>query len=433
MYLARMKQMEQRTINNRPRAVTTPMMITEIYLTEMNYELNERSMILFQKRLKDMAVIVSGAAITFAGYSIYEGNEKFYREILMPLTHKCFDAETAHRLGVLAAKYNIVPRKQKKPDSPILSSVVFGREFSNPVGLAAGFDKDGEGVRGLKKLGFGFIEIGSVTPKPQPGNPKPRVFRLTEDGAVINRYGFNSEGHQAVYNRLKDRLSEDKDECLLGVNLGKNKTSSDPEGDYTQGVQKFSQLADYLVVNISSPNTPGLRDLQGKQRLQNLLDKVIEKRDEMEVRKPLLVKIAPDLTDQDKADIAAVVTSKKGYVSGLIVSNTTVKRPVQLKSPHKNEEGGLSGHPLADLSTNTISDMYRLTKGTVPIIGVGGVHSGEEAYRKIRSGASLIQLYTALVYEGPPVVKKIKRELEELLKRDGFSNISEAVGVDVKL
>lgn len=384
------------------------------------------------KRLKDIAIIVPGAFLTFAGYSIYEGNEKFYREYVMPFTHKFFDAETAHRLAVLAAKYNIVPRKQKTPDSPILSSVVFGREFSNPVGLAAGFDKDGEGVRGLTKIGFGFIEIGSVTPEPQPGNPKPRVFRLKEDKAVINRYGFNSEGHEAVYNRLKDRVTE-QDNCLLGINLGKNKSSTDPISDYTQGVEKFSRLADYLVVNISSPNTPGLRDLQGKQKLQNLLDKVIERRDEMEVRKPLLVKIAPDLTDRDKEDIAAVVTSRKGYVNGLIISNTTVRRPPSLKNPSKTEEGGLSGPPVRDMSTKTIADMYRLTNGSIPIIGVGGVSSGQEAYKKIRSGASLVQLYTALVYEGPPVVKKIKRELEELLRRDGFKSISEAVGADVKL
>lgn len=384
------------------------------------------------KRLKDIAIIVPGAFLTFAGYSIYEGNEKFYREYVMPFTHKFFDAETAHRLGVLAAKYNIVPRKQKTPDSPILSSVVFGREFSNPVGLAAGFDKDGEGVRGLTKIGFGFIEIGSVTPEPQPGNPKPRVFRLKEDKAVINRYGFNSEGHEAVYNRLKDRVTE-QDNCLLGINLGKNKSSTDPISDYTQGVEKFSRVADYLVVNISSPNTPGLRDLQGKQKLQNLLDKVIERRDEMEVRKPLLVKIAPDLTDRDKEDIAAVVTSRKGYVNGLIISNTTVRRPPSLRNPSKTEEGGLSGPPVRDMSTKTIADMYRLTNGSIPIIGVGGVSSGQEAYKKIRSGASLVQLYTALVYEGPPVVKKIKRELEELLRRDGFKSISEAVGADVKL
>lgn len=375
------------------------------------------------KRLKDIAIIVPGAFLTFAGYSIYEGNEKFYREYVMPFTHKFFDAETAHRLGVLAAKYNIVPRKQKTPDSPILSSVVFGREFSNPVGLAAGFDKDGEGVRGLTKIGFGFIEIGSVTPEPQPGNPKPRVFRLKEDKAVINRYGFNSEGHEAVYNRLKDRVTE-QDNCLLGINLGKNKSSTDPISDYTQGVEKFSRLADYLVVNISSPNTPGLRDLQGKQKLQNLLDKVIERRDEMEVRKPLLVKIAPDLTDRDKEDIAAVVTSRKGYVNGLIISNTTVRRPPSLRNPSKTEEGGLSGPPVRDMSTKTIADMYRLTNGSIPIIGVGGVSSGQEAYKKIRSGASLVQLYTALVYEGPPVVKKIKRELEELLRRDGLDRKS---------
>uniref|UniRef100_A0A8C3LZ35 Dihydroorotate dehydrogenase (quinone), mitochondrial n=1 Tax=Chrysolophus pictus TaxID=9089 RepID=A0A8C3LZ35_CHRPC len=295
-------------------------------------------------------------------------------------------------------------------------------------------DKHGEAVDGLYRMGFGFVEVGTVTPEPQEGNPKPRVFRLVEDEAVINRYGFNSHGHAAVERRLRARqeaqLKLTAVGMPLGVNLGKNKSSTDAAADYVAGVQTLGPLADYLVVNVSSPNTPGLRDLQGKAELRDLLTKVLAERDMLSCeRKPaVLVKIAPDLTEQDKQDIAGVVCEVG--VDGLIVSNTTISRPSGLQSTQRLESGGLSGKPLRELSTQTVREMYALTQGRVPIIGVGGVSSGRDALEKIRAGASLVQMYTALVYYGPPVVGAVKRELEELLREQGFKSVMEAVGAD---
>lgn len=391
----------------------------------------------FMKQLKEMVLICGSGITLFAGYSIYEGNEKFYRQFVMP-TVRLLDPETTHNLALFMAKNKLMPRP-KKPDPPSLHTKVWDREFPNPVGVAAGFDKDAVAVDGMLCTGFGFVEVGSVTPEPQPGNPKPRLFRLWEDKAVINRFGFNSEGHAVVRERLIHRNSgqhfDDKKSGIIGINLGKNKTSDSPVGDYVKGVEKFGALADYLVINVSSPNTPGLRSMQGKQQLEELVEKVWKERENIESKRkpPLLVKIAPDLTDQDKKDITDVVLKTPGRIDGLIVTNTTITRPESLKSKYKGETGGLSGEPLKDLSTQTVKDMYRLTQGKLPIIGVGGVASGQDAYDKIRAGASLVQLYSALVYQGPPVVSRIKRELGELLEKDGFSNVSEAVGVDVNL
>ncbi|KAJ0056589.1 hypothetical protein NL108_010514, partial [Boleophthalmus pectinirostris] len=295
----------------------------------------------------------------------------------------------------------------------------FGLKFKNPVGIAAGFDKHGEAVDGLYKMGFGFVEVGSITPKPQEGNPKPRVFRLTTDQAIINRYGFNSCGLIEAQQRLKVREATQIEQTRvghpLGINLGKNKLSQDAGADYQEGVKALGPLADYLVVNVSSPNTPGLRNLQGKYELRHLLSMVLKERDALrgEHKPPVLVKIAPDLSSQDKRDIADVVIELG--VDGLMVSNTTVTRPDTLQAPERAEVGGLSGQPLKELSTQTVREMYSLTKGKVPIIGIGGVASGQDALDKIRAGASLVQFYTALAYQGPPVVTKIKRELEQLL------------------
>ncbi|XP_076449791.1 dihydroorotate dehydrogenase (quinone), mitochondrial-like isoform X2 [Babylonia areolata] len=432
----------------------------------------------FWDNLKQAAIVINGGIITFFGISLYRGEEKFYANIAMPMT-RLLDPERVHNLAVTAAKYKLVPRP-RIADPPSLKSEVWGRTFSNPVGLAAGFDKQGEAVDGLLKVGFGFVEIGSITPHPQKGNDKPRVFRLVEDEAIINRYGFNSEGHEAVFRRLRHREAEPKisatymseqrnmlninfwtdtvreeekasarvavrekrdrtelkrqERGMMGVNLGKNKLSGHPVSDYVSGVKVFGKVADYLVINVSSPNTPGLRDMQGRRQLEELLDQVVAERDKLHVEQkpPLLVKIAPDLTDKDKADIAAVVMREKGGVDGLIVCNTTVQRPDSLQSQNKGEVGGLSGQPLKTMATNTVRDMYRLTQGKVPIIGVGGISSGKDAYEKIKAGASLVQLYSALVYKGPPVVSKIKRELDELLREDGYKSISEAVGADMK-
>ncbi|KAK7113860.1 dihydroorotate dehydrogenase (quinone), mitochondrial-like isoform X2 [Littorina saxatilis] len=388
----------------------------------------------FWEQLRSAAIVLNGGVITFCGISLYRGDEKFYTNIAMPML-RMLGPETAHNFSITAAKYKLVPRP-RVADPPSLKTEVWGRTFNNPVGLAAGYDKQGEAVDGLLKIGFGFVEIGSVTPAPQPGNDKPRVFRLVDDEAIINRYGFNSDGHEEVFKRLRHRETEPKvsERGMMGVNLGKNKLSGHAVADYVAGVKVFGKVADYLVINVSSPNTPGLRQLQGRQQLEELLDQVVAERNKLRVehKPPLLVKIAPDLSDEDKADIAAAVIREKGGVDGLIVTNTTVERPNSLQSKQREETGGLSGKPLKDLATNTVRDMYKLTNGKVPIIGVGGISSGQDAYDKIKAGASLVQLYTALIYKGPPLVSKIKRELDQLLREDGYKSISEAVGADVK-
>ncbi|KAL1007162.1 hypothetical protein UPYG_G00082860 [Umbra pygmaea] len=385
------------------------------------------------KRLKDAVKIIGSGSVLFVSYLTAVGDEPFYANHLMPLLQRFVGAESAHVMAVRFIGLGLVPLNSYQ-DPASLEVNVMGLNFKNPIGIAAGFDKHGEAVDGLYKLGFGFVEVGTITPKPQEGNPKPRVFRLIPDQAVINRYGFNSCGVVAAQKRLKSR--EDTQAELtqaglpLGINLGKNKHSQDAAADYSEGVRMLGPLADYLVVNVSSPNTPGLRDLQGKEELRKLLDKVLKARDALEgkSRPPVLVKIAPDLTAQDKQDIADVVTELG--VDGLMVSNTTISRPVTLKDAQSKEIGGLSGQPLKNLSTDTVRDMYSLTKGKVPIVGVGGVASGQDALDKIRAGASLVQLYTALTFQGPPVVTKIKRELEQLLKEQGFVSISDAVGAD---
>ncbi|XP_049896269.1 dihydroorotate dehydrogenase (quinone), mitochondrial [Epinephelus moara] len=386
-----------------------------------------------KKQLKEAVKIIGSGSLLFASYLTAIGDERFYANQLMPLLQRVVGAETAHVLAVKMIGLGLVPLNRYQ-DPASLEVNVLGLKFRNPIGIAAGFDKHGEAVDGLYKVGFGFVEVGTITPKPQEGNPKPRVFRLSADHAVINRYGFNSCGLAEAQQRLKARGDTQqqlsKAGLPLGINLGKNKLSQDAGADYLEGVRELGPLADYLVVNVSSPNTPGLRDLQGKAELRQLLDTVLKERDVLQGDRklPVLVKIAPDLTTQDKQDIADVVTELG--VDGLMVSNTTVSRPETLQDPHKSEVGGLSGQPLKDLSTRTVREMYNLTKGKVLIIGIGGVASGQDALDKIRAGASLVQLYTALAYQGPPVVTKIKRELEHLLKEQGFSSVSEAVGAD---
>ncbi|XP_027009023.2 dihydroorotate dehydrogenase (quinone), mitochondrial isoform X1 [Tachysurus fulvidraco] len=386
-----------------------------------------------KERLKDAVKILGCGSTLFLGYLTATGDERFYSTALMPVLQRLVGAETAHVMAVRFLSLGLVPRNGYK-DPASLEVNVLGRRFENPLGIAAGFDKHGEAVDGLYRLGFGFVEVGTVTPKPQEGNPKPRVFRLEADQAVINRYGFNSCGIVAVRERLKAREGVQSELTKagkpLGINLGKNKLSTDAVADYLEGVRMLGPLADYLVVNVSSPNTPGLRDLQGKKELHHLLEKVLKARDTLQVanRPPVMVKIAPDLSQQDKQDIAEVITELG--VDGLIVSNTTVSRPETLQDNNRNETGGLSGQPLKELSTRTVREMYSLTRGKVPIVGVGGVASGQDALDKIRAGASLVQLYTALVYQGPPIVTKIKRELHELLTEQGFSSVSEAVGAD---
>jgi dihydroorotate dehydrogenase len=310
----------------------------------------------------------------------------------------------------------------RAPDDPILRQRIWEREFPNPLGLAAGCDKDAHVPNAMLALGFGFVEVGTVTPRPQLGNPKPRLFRLDEDRAVINRLGFNSEGLDAVATRLARRGRRG----IVGINLGKNRDSRDAVQDYEEGIRKAAPFADYIVINISSPNTPGLRELQSRAPLEKLLRRLIITRNETGAAPPLLLKIAPDLTPAECADIAEMAL--KTHIDGLIISNTTTRRPSGLRSRHRLEAGGLSGRPLGGAATQLVADMYRLTKGTLPLIGVGGVDGAAAAYEKIRAGASLVQLYTALAFEGPALIARIKAGLVEALKRDGFTSVTQAVG-----
>ena len=335
------------------------------------------------------------------------------------------DPETAHRLTLRALAAGLVPAACDA-DSPRLAVSVWGRRFANPVGLAAGFDKDASAVTRLLGLGFGFVEAGTVTPRPQPGNPRPRVFRLRRDRAVINRLGFNSRGLDAFAARLATRPPSPG---VVGANLGANRGSPDPIEDFAIGFRAVMELVDYVAVNVSSPNTPGLRDLQRRDPLARLLDTLVAVRAEAGgPAVPILVKIAPDLGDEEVAAIAEIVLDKQ--IDGMIVANSTIARGAALRGRHRRQAGGLSGAPLMAPSTALLAATYRLTGGRIPLVGVGGIASGADAYTKIRAGASLVQLYTALVYEGPGLISRIKSELGACLARDGFGHVAAAVGAD---
>ena len=342
--------------------------------------------------------------------------------VVGPLLRR-LEPERAHALTIAALKRGLVPRPPV-PADPILRTRVWGLDFPNPVGLAPGFDKHAEVPDAVLALGFGFVEIGGVTPRPQPGNPRPRLFRLGEDEAVINRLGFNSEGLAVVQDRLATRPRRG----IVGANLGKNKDSTDGADDFVQGAKALWAHVDYLVVNVSSPNTPGLRALQSKAQLADIVQRVRAVLAPHQKAPPLLLKIAPDVTPEDRRDIADVALS--GGIAGLIVANTTVARPATLKSPHAKEAGGLSGRPLFEMTTAMLKEMYALTRGALPLIGSGGISSGSDAYAKICAGASLVQLYSALVFRGPHLIADICRDLAALLRKDGFKSVAEAVGAD---
>ncbi|XP_012267538.2 dihydroorotate dehydrogenase (quinone), mitochondrial-like [Athalia rosae] len=380
-----------------------------------------------KEKIQAFIRVTGGGLVIFSGVNICTGNEKFYDNVVMPLV-RFIDPETSHNIAIAAAKFGFISNGTYH-DPIRLKTTVWGLNFNNPLGIAAGFDKQGEAVDGLHKIGFGFVEVGSVTPVPQDGNAKPRVFRLTEDKAVINRYGFNSDGHQAVFDRLQNTKSHTDFTGIIGVNLGKNKTTPDHVQDYIDGIKKFGDVADYFVINVSSPNTPGLRALQDKRHLEELISKINMASEGLARKPPLLVKLAPDLSDQERQDIADIINSSKCRIDGLVISNTTIQRS-NLISSHREETGGLSGAPLTHLSTAMIRDMYCRTNGKIPIIGVGGIFTGEDAYEKIKAGATLVQIYTSYIYHGPPIVKRIKKELDELLIKDGYTSVVDAVGKD---
>jgi dihydroorotate dehydrogenase len=337
-----------------------------------------------------------------------------------PLVHAS-DAEAAHSLTITALER--LPRARCAVTSPMLATSLAGIDFPNPVGLAPGFDKDARVPHIMPHFGFGFVEVGTLTPLPQDGNPRPRLFRLTDDKAVINRLGFNNGGQDAALKRIAS-LRRTGLTVPLGINIGANKDSVDRVADYARGMAAMAPLADYITVNISSPNTPGLRALQDKGALEALLDAV---RAAATTPRPIFLKVAPDLEPADIDDIVAVALDKR--LDALIVSNTTITRP-PLKSAQASETGGLSGAPLRGLAHQRLIDFRRASGGAIPLIGVGGIASAEDAWARIRAGASLVQLYSALVFEGPGLAGRIARGLEVLAKRDGFANVADAVGVD---
>ncbi len=338
----------------------------------------------------------------------------------------------AHKMMITAMKCGLVPACGAFCD-PALESEVLGLKFPNPVGLAAGFDKNAEVVGAALKLGFGFVEAGTVTPKAQAGNPRPRIFREPENEAVINRMGFPNGGMNAFKDNLEKFFGRrPKPKGIIGLNIGMNKTQSAPVKDYAMLIRMLAPMADYLVVNISSPNTPGLRDLQSRDVLLEMIEVLVAERKKAcgEHLPPLLVKFAPDL-DEEKQEELAKVALESG-IDGLVLTNTTLARPEFLPEDFRAETGGLSGRPVCDLSTQVIHNFYKLTKGTLPIIGVGGISDAGDAYAKIKAGASLVQLYTGLIFQGPAIVGRINRELLALLKNDGYAQISDAVGAGHK-
>ena len=333
------------------------------------------------------------------------------------------DPETAHDLAIKSLKYNVLPKSLfTVEDEEILNTKLFGKIIDNPIGLAAGFDKSAEVYNEIFKIGFGFVEVGTVTPKKQYGNQKPRVFRLEKDQALINRLGFNNDGSDAI----KKRIEHNAPDGLLGINIGPNKDTDNMYNDFLSCAKTFFPIGDYITINISSPNTEGLRNFHEKENLEKLLIKINEIRKESNFKKSFLLKISPDL---DESSIKNIVDlSLKNNINGIILTNTSDKNRDKLIDNQKNEKGGLSGQPIKDLSTKIIKKFYKKLNGKIPIIGVGGVDSGNAAFEKIAAGASAIQLYTGMIYKGPMIVKDIKKELIIKLNEKGFKNISEAVG-----
>ena len=330
------------------------------------------------------------------------------------------DPEQAHGIALKALKLGLVPAPGDLTSSRLKTSLA-GMDLPNPLGLAAGFDKNAEVLHPLARSGFGFVEVGAITPRAQPGNPKPRLFRLTEDRAAINRFGFNNEGMDAAASKLAARPKNG----VIGLNLGANKDSEDRAADFAKVLAKCGPYLDFATVNVSSPNTEKLRDLQGKAALSGLLAGVIDVREKLDRKIPVFLKIAPDLTDAEIGEIAEVALETG--ISGIIATNTTLSRD-GLHSKHRDEKGGLSGAPLFEKSTRVLAKLSKLTDGDLPLIGVGGVSNAEQAYAKIKAGASAVQFYTALVYGGMGLVKEIVQGLDTLLERDGYANVAHAVG-----
>jgi dihydroorotate dehydrogenase len=341
-------------------------------------------------------------------------------QLARPFLH-ALDPEMAHHATLAALQFAWLPPLAR--DDPRLAVSAFGLNFPNPIGLAAGFDKDGVAPDKLLQLGFGFVEVGTITPRPQPGNPRPRLFRLDRDRGVINRLGFNSAGHAKVRGNLAQRRGAGG---IVGVNLGANKDSADRIADYVVGIEVFADVASYFTINVSSPNTPGLRDLQQAAALDELLSRALDARDRAAVRRPLLLKIAPDLS---LAELDAIVrVARNRGIDGMIVSNTTIARPATLVSSHAKESGGLSGRPLFDPATQMLAETFRRAEGQFLLIGAGGIEGPETAFAKFEAGATLVQLYSSLVFDGPQLIAKIKRGIVHRLEQEKLRNLHDVIG-----
>ena len=346
--------------------------------------------------------------------------EKLYKKIFPILNF--IPPELAHNLAI---RFFTNFKNKTNPDNLILNIKVCNLKFTNPIGLAAGFDKNGEAYDGLMRLGFGFVEIGTVTINPQFGNKKPRIFRLLEDKAIINRLGFNNIGAEKVLQNI-EKYDSANGPGLLGVNLGKNLDSKELIEDYLKLLKIFNRKASYITLNVSSPNTPGLRELEQKDNLDKLVKKISLFKRKNSVNIPVFLKIDPDISKNQLSDISDIVLSSR--IDGVIISNTSIQRSNELISKHASEKGGISGLPIKETSNKLLKDFYILTNGKIPLIGVGGISNGKDAYERILNGASLIQLYTSLIYKGPSIVNKIKEELVYLLKRDNYKSLDQAVG-----
>ena len=335
------------------------------------------------------------------------------------------DPEVAHDLAIKSLKLNVIPKSFfQVSGEEILEIKLFKKKLKNPIGLAAGFDKSAEVYNSLFKLGFGFVEVGTITPRRQSGNPKPRIFRLEKDKAMINRLGFNNDGMEVISDRLEKRPPED----FLGINIGPNKDTNDKILDFIKCFNRLNKLANYITVNISSPNTEGLRDFHEEKLLSNLLSKLTEIKKNKKIQCPIVLKISPDIEEKKISNINELILKFK--IDGIILSNTTNQHRENLSDIKKNEAGGLSGAPLQTISLKLIKNFYKSNKGRVPIIGVGGVDSGQNAFEKITAGSTAIQLYTGMIYNGPGVVKRIKKELIEILKKEKIKNVQEAIGIN---
>ncbi len=335
------------------------------------------------------------------------------------------DPEVAHDLAIKSLKVNILPKSFFDVEGEeILNINLFNKKLPNPIGLAAGFDKSAEVYNSLFKFGFGFIEVGTVTPKIQLGNPKPRIFRLEKDKALINRLGFNNHGSEVIAKRISNNLPNG----ILGINIGPNKDTKNKEEDYYTCLNKLSIYASYVTINISSPNTEGLRNFHDQKEMEKLLTGIDKIKKDKKIKQPIMIKLSPDINGEDTSRIIELI--KKYNIQGVIISNTTDSNRENLSDIKKKEKGGLSGKPLKDISTNLIKKFYEETKGSIKIIGVGGVDSGESAFEKITAGADAVQLYTGMVYKGPAIVKSIKKELISILKKENLKDISQAVGIN---